>query len=89
MNEDSLQFIIQDYRIYNMKLKDKIYRAIEDEERRFDEMNYKSIGLYNNRYNELFEKVIDLEEELAITKALAKYVLSERNNMINGLADEY
>ena len=52
-------------------------------------MNYKSIGLYNNRYNELFEKVIDLEEELAITKALAKYVLSERNNMINGLADEY
>lgn len=72
-----------------MKLEDKIYCAIEDEERRFDEMNYKSIGLYNNRYNELFEKVIDLEEELAITKALAKYVLSERNSMINGLADEY
>lgn len=72
-----------------MKLEDKIYYAIEDEERRFDEMNYKSIGLYNNRYNELLEKIMDLEEELAINKALAKYVLLERNNMINGLADEY
>lgn len=72
-----------------MKLEDKIYRAIEDEERRFDEMDYKSIGLYSNRHIELLEKVLDLEEELAITKALAKYVLSERNNMIEGLADEY
>ena len=59
-----------------MKLEDKIYCAIEDEERRFDEMNYKSIGLYNNRYNELFEKRV--KEIKYINKSKAHEALLRR-----------
>ena len=68
------------------RLENKIYNALEAEERFFDEMLPKSIGAYNQRMVEHLVNIADLEERLAVEKALLKVSRRQFKSAVNGMA---
>lgn len=68
------------------RFENKIYNAIESEERFFDEMRPKSIGAYNQRMVEHMVNIADLEERLAVEKALLKFSRRQFKSAVNGIA---
>lgn len=68
------------------RLENKIYNALEAEERFFDEMRPKSIGAYNQRMAEHLVNIADLEERLEIEKALLKFSRRQFKSAVNGMA---
>lgn len=68
------------------RFENKIYNAIESEERFFDEMRPKSIGAYNQRMVEHLVNIADLEERLAVEKALLKFSRRQFKSAVNGMA---
>lgn len=68
------------------RFENKIYNAIESEERFFDEMRPKSIGAYNQRMCEHLVNIADLEERLAIEKALLKFSRRQFKYAVNSMA---
>lgn len=68
------------------RLENKIYNALEAEEQFFDEMRPKSIGAYNQRMVEHMVNIADLEERLAVEKALFKFSRRQFKSAVNGMA---
>jgi hypothetical protein len=68
------------------RFENKIYNAIEAEERFFDEMRPKSIGAYNQRMVEHMVNIADLEERIAVEKALLKFSRRQFKSAVNGMA---
>ena len=68
------------------RFENKIYNAIESEERFFDEMRPKSIGAYNQRMVEHLVNIADIEERLAVEKALLKFSRRQFKSAVNGMA---
>lgn len=68
------------------RLETKIYNALEAEERFFDEMRPQSIGAYNQRMTEHLVNIADLEERLAVEKALLKFSRRQFKSAVNGMA---
>lgn len=68
------------------RLENKIYNALEAEERFFDEMLPKSIGAYNQRMVEHMVNIADLEERIAVEKALLKFSRRQFKSAVNGMA---
>lgn len=68
------------------RFENKIYNAIESEERFFDEMRPKSIGAYNQRMVEHMVNIADLEERIAVEKALLKFSRRQFKSAVNGMA---
>lgn len=68
------------------RFENKIDNAIEEEARFFDEMRPKSIGAYNQRMSEHMVNIADLEERLAIEKALLKFSRRQFKYAVNGMA---
>lgn len=68
------------------RFENKIDYAIEEEARFFDEMRPKSIGAYNQRMSEHMVNIADLEERLAIEKALLKFSRRQFKYAVNGMA---
>ena len=68
------------------RLEHKIDNALEAEERFFDEMQPKSIGAYNQRMTEHLVNIADLEDRLAVEKALFKFSRRQFKYAVNGMA---
>lgn len=67
------------------RFENKIYNALEAEERFFDEMRPKSIGAYNQRMVEHMVNIADLEERIAVEKALLKFSRRQFKSAVNGM----
>lgn len=67
-------------------IENQIYNAIEAEERFFDEMLPKSIGAYSQRMSEHLVNIADLEDRLAIEKALLKFSRRQFKYAVNDMA---
>ena len=68
------------------RLENRIYNAIEAEERFFDEMHPKSIGAYSQRMSEHLVNIADLEDRLEIEKALFKFSRRQFKGAVNSMA---
>ena len=68
------------------RFENQIYNALEAEERFFDEMRPKSIGAYSQRMCEHLVNIADLEERLAIEKALLKFSRRQFKSAVNSMA---
>lgn len=68
------------------RFENKISNALDAEERFFDEMRPKSIGAYNQRMCEHLVNIADLEERLAIEKALLKFSRRQFKYAVNDMA---
>jgi hypothetical protein len=68
------------------RFENNIYNALEAEERFFDEMRPKSIGAYNQRMVEHMVNIADLEERIAVEKALLKFSRRQFKSAVNGMA---
>ena len=68
------------------RLENRIYNALEAEERFFDEMRPQSIGAYSQRMSEHLVNIADLEDRLAIEKALLKFSRRQFKGAVNSMA---